>query len=70
MTARECLLRAALKRSVIALDDWLHQYAPFDSDTTRIKESSSRVYAAGGTLAYLADVQHQNRTALKWRKRG
>lgn len=65
MTKREKLLRAALKRSMVALDDWLHQYASEQCDEKRVNESWKRIHDEGGTLAYLARVQRQNREALK-----
>ncbi len=62
-SALERELRAALTRSVTALDDWLNTYAPEFCDEARVKEASKRLRERG-TLAYIADVQEQNREAL------
>jgi hypothetical protein len=64
-TTREQRLEAALARSVTAIDDWLNTYAPEFCDEARVKEARSRIMSEGGTLAYIADVQQQNREALK-----
>jgi len=58
-------LRAALDRSRIAIDDWLNTYASEFCDEERVKEAGTRIREGGGTLAYIADVQEQNREALK-----
>ena len=64
MTASEKLLRSALKRSMVALDDWLNIYAEEQCDMKRVIEATQRV-SERGLLAYLASVQKQNREALK-----
>lgn len=56
-------LRAALKRSMTAIDDWLHQYAAELCDEKDVAESSARI-GHFGTIGYIADVQAQNRAAL------
>lgn len=56
--------RELLKRCSAALDDWLRSYAPEFVDKKYLKESSERVYAAGGALAYIADLQAEIRKAL------
>ena len=61
---REKKLREALERSRIAIDDWLNIYAADQCDEKRVKEAMARV-GEFGTLAYIADVQQQNREALK-----
>ncbi len=61
---REEELEAALKRSVTALDDWINSYAPELCDDAFVREAMVRIMGEGGTLAYIADVQRQNREAL------
>jgi hypothetical protein len=56
-------LEAALERSRLAIDDWLHLFAPELCNADDVARSRSRVMAVG-TLAYIADVQQQNRIAL------
>ncbi len=65
MTAREKRLRAALKCSMLALDTWLHIYASDQCDPKRVAEAQQRIRENGGLLAYIADVQQQNREAMK-----
>ena len=57
-------LRAALQASVIALDDWLHEYAPELCGESYVTETRERIASRGGTLAYIAKVQQENRAAL------
>jgi hypothetical protein len=57
-------LREALKRSVVAIDDWLHQYASELCDEKYVAATAKRIMANGGTLAYIANLQEQNRAAL------
>ena len=64
-SGRERRLRAALDRSRIAIDDWLNTYASEFCDEARVAEAGKRIRDEGGTLAYIADVQQQNREALK-----
>lgn len=56
-------LRATIKRSMIAIDDWLNTYASDLCDDARVAEAHARI-GEMGTLAYIADVQQQNRAAL------
>ena len=56
-------LRAALRRSMVALDDWLNIYAEELCDNDRVKEAKQRI-SEYGTLSYIALVQDQNRAAL------
>ena len=56
-------LTGALDKSRIALDDWINTYAPAFCDEARVKAARERI-RNGGTLAYLADIQQQNRAAL------
>lgn len=65
MTAREKTLRAALERSILALDTWLHIYASDQCDPQRVAEAQQRIKDYGGLIAYIADVQRQNREAPK-----
>ena len=65
MTTKEKKLRAALKRSMVALDDWLHIYAADQCDEAKVAKTELRVFREGGPLAYIASVQQQNRAALK-----
>lgn len=59
------LLRKALTNSTIALDDWLRTFAYDLCKEEHVKESFDRISQNGGTLAYLADLQQENRNALK-----
>ena len=54
----------ALDSSRIAIDDWLHCYAPEFCGKAHVQETRDRLLKAGGTLAYIADIQHDNRAAL------
>lgn len=58
-------LREALIRSKIAIDDWFNTYAPEFCDEMRVAEARARIRKHGGTLAYVADIQEQNKEALK-----
>lgn len=60
----------ALERSILAIDDWLHQYAPEFCGENYVSETYERLSQAGGTLAYIAEVQEQNRAALSALKGG
>ena len=57
-------LRAALERSVVAIDDWLNLSNPEPCGTERVREAGTRLWGHGGTIAYIANVQEQNRKAL------
>ncbi len=46
----------ALDLANTALEDWFHHYAPDECNEVKVKESSRRIFQAGGTLAYLTDV--------------
>lgn len=63
-SARERRLRKALERSSIALNDWLNTYASELCDEARVAEARKRIRDGGSTLAYIADIQEQNRKAL------
>lgn len=62
------LERAALIAADLALTDWVRSYAPEMCSTGSVRASFSRVYAAGGTLAYIAGVRAQIKAALKTRR--
>ncbi len=49
---------------MIALDDWLNLFAESECDPQRVAEARRRI-TERGTIAYIADVQQQNRWALK-----
>ncbi|MFG1462328.1 hypothetical protein V5F77_05455 [Xanthobacter sp. DSM 24535] len=66
---RITVLEAALERSRIALDDWLNTYAEDCCDPARVAQAHERIGEVG-TLAYIADVQEQNRAALSALKQG
>lgn len=65
LRARVGELEAALRASRIGLDDWLNQYASELCDEERVKEARERIADNGGTLAYIAQLQDQNRRALE-----
>jgi hypothetical protein len=58
-------MRMALERSVEAIDDWLNVYASELCHKDRVDDANRRIADAGGTLAYIASVQEQNREALR-----
>ena len=58
-------LRDRLQASIVAIDDWLHQYAGEFCDEKYVAETIQRIRDNGGTLAYIADVQEANRAALQ-----
>lgn len=62
-------LQAALRRSMLAIDDWLNTYAVDMCDPDRVAEARARIGKVG-TLAYIADVQDQNRNALRSQDKG
>ena len=56
---------SALLLAQQALDDWLHVHAPEHCHQKDVAESQDRILEAGGTIAYIADVQSEIREALK-----
>jgi hypothetical protein len=62
--AERARLEPALRRSMIALDDWLNIYASDHCDEARVKEAQERVMQFG-TIGYIADVQEQNCAAIR-----
>jgi hypothetical protein len=57
-------LRKALFRSMAALDDWLADFADTESKPERVTEARNRIMEYG-TIGYIANVQQQNRAAMK-----
>lgn len=57
--------RELLRDCSTALDHWLHQYAPEQCDKGWVKETGRAMMNAGGTLAYIADLQQQIRNVLR-----
>jgi len=57
-------LLTALKRSVIAIDDWLNTYASDHCDESRVLEAKKRIKEVGGTIGYISDIQEANRTII------
>ena len=62
-TAREQRLEAALLRSMQAFYDLLNVAADLSEGERRVR-ARRRINARGGTLAYISDIQRQNRLAL------
>jgi predicted RNA-binding Zn-ribbon protein involved in translation (DUF1610 family) len=58
-------LRAALRKSTQALDDWTATFASEFCAETRVKEAHDRIMENGGTLAYIAGIVHPNHQLLK-----
>ena len=56
-------LLTALGHSVIAIDDWLHQYASEECNAEDVERTWARIRENGGTLTYIAQVQQRNREA-------
>ena len=56
--------KEALERSLLALNDWIHTYAPEMCDADDVARSRSRIRNQGGTLAYLADITLEVRQAI------
>jgi hypothetical protein len=48
----------------VALDDWLHQYAPEHCHEDQVRERAKRIFDMGGTLYYLAGLQKRIRAAI------
>lgn len=63
-------LVVALDESRIAIDDWLNTYASELCGEARVEAAHKRISDNGGTLAYIASIQEQNRAALKLAKGG
>jgi hypothetical protein len=49
----------------VALDDWLHQYAPEHCDDDQVRTRAKRIFDMGGTLYYLAGLQKRIRAAIE-----
>jgi hypothetical protein len=56
-------LREALERSVVALDDWTHTYAPELCNPVAVKDAWGRINERG-TLYYIAEIQQANADVL------
>lgn len=56
-------LAEAVKRSNLALNDWLHQYAGEFCNEAEVEAAMKRIGAVG-TIAYIADATKANRDAL------
>ncbi len=54
----------AIDTAIVALNDWLHVYAPEFCDEKRVVEAQNRLQE-GGTLYYIATVLQKCRPALK-----
>ena len=63
-TKRISELEAALRQSMIALDDWLNIWAADMCGVDRVEQARERV-SRNGTIAYISDVQSINRAALR-----
>jgi len=63
VTERDELL-AACKASTVAIDDWLHLYAPEMCDEKHVAETHARIEEAGAPLAYIAATLERNRAAI------
>jgi len=48
----------------VALDDWIHMYAPEFSGEEYVVETRKRIKENGGTLAYIADLRQRIREKL------
>ena len=57
--------RKLLRDCSIALDHWLHQYAPEQCDSSHVRTSIVIMMDSGGTLAYIARLQQRIRKTLK-----
>lgn len=56
-------LLAAVRSSVIALDDWLNIHAEDFCGGSRVAEAKRRI-GERGTVAYIAEIQRINRAAI------
>ena len=57
--------RKLLRDCSAALNHWLHSYAPEFCGCAEFRETQKAMMDAGGTLAYMADLQQRIRKALK-----
>lgn len=57
-------MRKALEQSTVALNAWLHQYAPECCDHADVATHNTRIADQGGTLTFIATVLRTNRMAL------
>ena len=56
--------RKLLRDCSVALDHWLHQYAPEFCEKGDVEKTAKTLYG-GGTLAYIAKLQQRIRKTLK-----
>lgn len=64
LKASHAELMKRLQTSMVAIDDWLHLYAPELCGEEHVRETHERIDAAGAPLAYIAETQEENRKAL------
>lgn len=62
-------LRGAVRLAKIAMDDWLHSYAPEFCGEDSVKETQARL-EAGGTVHYIAVVTEHLTKVLKESENG
>lgn len=55
----------ALDASHVGLDDWLHTYASDMCGEEHVQASRANISEGGGTLAYIAKLQQENRLVLR-----
>lgn len=63
LTTRCEALEQAVRQSMIAIDDWLNDYADDLCDPQRVAEARGRINGRG-TIGYIGSVQAINRAAL------
>ena len=57
-------MEEALEKSTQAISDWVATYASEFCGEETVRDSQSRIMANGGTLAYTATIQTENKVAL------
>ena len=62
--ARIAVLETALNQSFVAIDDWLHSYAPDHCNAQDVAETKKRL-SEYGTLWYIASIQKKIRETLR-----
>lgn len=66
---RLSIMTAALKTAEVAINDWLHVYAPELCDDASVQESFQRIDERG-TLSYIAHVSQEIRDAIQLSEKG
>lgn len=61
-------LATVLKTNIQALDDWLNIWASDFCNESRVREARNRVNKVG-VVAYIAEIQEQNRKTLRFLER-